>query len=153
MRLLACWCALFASAAKLVLYVLVYSANGIRNFIFQLVLRNLNVPKNQEFHFPAIFQESLCSKNLGIKFPRNKGKCPRVQPLGKFLKIPDSIALYTKKMCTIAALLKTQTKHINKWAIKSLNFFNEVLLNKIMTTVKIWPQHSSEQIIAWISQL
>jgi hypothetical protein len=70
-------------------------------------------------------------------FLRNKGKYPHAQPLGKFLKIPDSIALYTKKMCTIPALLMTQTKHINKQAIKSLKYFNEVPLNKIMTTVKI----------------
>jgi hypothetical protein len=41
---------------------------------------NLNVPKIK-----------------GIDFLRNKGKCPREQPLSKFYKIPDSVALYTKK--------------------------------------------------------
>ncbi len=44
---------------------LVYSANGIGNLIFQRVLRNLTFHKNQEFHFPPIFQESLSSENLG----------------------------------------------------------------------------------------
>jgi hypothetical protein len=29
-------------------------------------------------------------------FLRNDGKCPRAQPLGKFLKISDSIALYSE---------------------------------------------------------
>jgi hypothetical protein len=69
-------------------------------------------------------------------FLRNKGKCALAQPLGKFLKIPDSIALHTKKMCTIPALLMMQTKHINKRAIESLKYFNDVFLI-ITTTVKI----------------
>ena len=36
-------------------------------------------------------------------------------------EILDSIALYTKKICTIPALLMTHIKHINKRANKSLN--------------------------------
>ena len=59
-------------------------------------------------------------------------------------EILDSIVVYTKKMCTIPALLLIQTKHINKQAIKSLKYFNPVPLNKIMTTVKVWPWSSSE---------
>jgi hypothetical protein len=38
---------------------------------------------------------------------------------------------------TIQALMMTQTKHIGKRAIKSLKYFDEVPLNKIMTTVKV----------------
>ncbi len=51
--------------AGIVRTFLVYSANGIGNLIFQLFLRNLNFHKNQEFHFPPIFQESLSSETLG----------------------------------------------------------------------------------------
>jgi hypothetical protein len=61
-RLLMCFVCI-SSKAGIVHIFLVYRAYGIGNFIFQLVLRNLNVPKNQEFHFPTIFQESLCSEN------------------------------------------------------------------------------------------
>jgi hypothetical protein len=52
-------------------------------------------------------------------------------------EILDSIALYTKKTCTIPALLLMQTKHINKQATKSLKYFSEVPLKEIMTTVKV----------------
>ena len=52
-------------------------------------------------------------------------------------QIPDSVALYTKKMCTIPALLMTQTKLINKQAIKSLKYFNEEPLKEVMNTIKV----------------
>jgi hypothetical protein len=52
-------------------------------------------------------------------------------------EIPDSICIVYQKLCTIPALKLMQTKHIDKQAIKSLKFVNEVPLNKVTTTVKI----------------
>ena len=49
---------------------------------------------------------------------------------------PIPFALYTRKIRTILALMLMQTKHINKRAIKSVKYFDEAPLNKIMSTVK-----------------
>ncbi len=122
--LLACWCALFeSSAAKLVLHTSFwYTVNGIRNSF--------------SIHLSGIL---MIQKQKESTFLRNKVKCPRAQPLGKFvLKIPDSVAQYTRNNCTMPALLMVQTKHINKQAIKSLKYFDKVPVNKITTTVKVW---------------
>jgi hypothetical protein len=69
--------------------------------------------------------DSLCFQNIKIpeRWVENK--------------IPDSVALFTKKTCTIPDLLMMQTKHINKLAIKSLKYFDEVPQNEIISTFKV----------------
>jgi hypothetical protein len=56
----------------------------------------------------------MFQKQRESTFLRNKVKCPRAQPLGKFLTKPDSVGLYTKKMCTTSVPFHLSTLTISR---------------------------------------